>query len=169
MTGGKPILPALILLITIGSPSIIFTVLQVQRLVVKHEMAERLEAQNLQTIKLPSDKVRWYEENKEIIIDGKLFDVKSFTQQPDDMFLFTGLFDEEETDIKNEVEKLLQKNDNTSGKNSVARFFFLSFIRELTNNLLDHPLIPVHGVWRAIDNDHIPDIYLPVISPPPKI
>lgn len=169
MTGGKPILPALILLITISSPSIIFIVLQIQKLVIKHEMAERLEEQNLQTIKLPADKVHWYEEDKEIIVEGKLFDVKSFTQQPDDTFLFTGLFDEEETDIKKEVDKLLQKkNDDATGKKSAARFFFLPFIKELASHLPDHPLLPIHGVWRTIDNDHIPDIYLPVISPPPK-
>lgn len=170
MIGGKPILPALLLLITISSPSIIFIVLQVQQFLVKQEMAERMEVQRLQTIQLRADKIQWYDGEDEIIVEGKLFDVQSFTKQEGDIFLFTGLFDEEETDIKKEVEKLLQKkNGDSNERNAAARFFFIPIVNELAGKLSNYPIDFLHGVWGKSVTGRLPDIYLSVISPPPEL
>ena len=61
-------------------------------------MLEKIEQDELQTIQLPTDQIQWYKKNHELIVDGKMFDVKSI-HQVGDSSIITGLFDEEDTEL----------------------------------------------------------------------
>ena len=80
----------------------------------KDQARERLEKYFLKKVTLTINQFTWTEPGKEISIDGNLFDVKYFSLK-EDKFVFTGLFDKEETSLKkfdtnwqnNQQEKLL--------------------------------------------------------------
>ena len=67
-------------------------------------MKEKLEQELLCDIALPEEKVIWVKYKKEILIDGKMFDVKSFRLE-NGQYHFSGLFDDEETALNNHFEK----------------------------------------------------------------
>jgi hypothetical protein len=59
-------------------------------------MKEKLESEQLQTLIIPIKNFRWYEEGREIVFEGMMFDVRSVTKQGDN-YVVTGLFDHMET------------------------------------------------------------------------
>src|SRR5215213_2176935 len=83
---------------------------QVKHQMIRWEMKERLEHEAVQTIVVPANKFLWYDEGREIILDGKMFDVKSITQQNGN-YTITGLFDEDETQLHIALKKLQHAGD----------------------------------------------------------
>lgn len=57
----------------------------------------------------------WVKYKKEIRVDGKMFDVKSFSVE-NDQYYFTGLFDEEETTLNNYLEKNTEQRNERSNR-----------------------------------------------------
>lgn len=78
-------------------------------------MEERMETSLLHSITLEEKKVIWIKPGKEILINGKMFDIKN-TLKSKGKITFQGLYDEEETALKMNLEKgmhqqnILQKN-----------------------------------------------------------
>lgn len=72
-------------------------------------MKERLENVSLKSIIIEKDSFTWVEKNKEIKINGKLFDVKSYYVVADKI-VFSGLYDEDEDAIDEKVNLLTTKN-----------------------------------------------------------
>lgn len=72
-------------------------------------MKERLENVSLKSIIIEKDSFTWVENNKEIKINGKLFDVKSYYVVADKI-VFSGLYDEDEDAMDEKVNLLTTKN-----------------------------------------------------------
>lgn len=83
------------------------------RLLIRIVMIKSLESENVITLKLEPSQIRWYKKNHELIIDGKMFDVKSMAQQ-NGYLVVTGLFDDMET----EMNALLEKNHDPGSRDS---------------------------------------------------
>ena len=64
---------------------------QVKHHLIREEMREKLERDNLQTVIVPVKEFRWYEEDREIIVDGTMFDVKTIERRGDN-YIITSLF-----------------------------------------------------------------------------
>jgi hypothetical protein len=130
-------------------------------------MMERLEQAHLQTIEIPATSVQWHEEDREIIVDGKMFDVKSYHTIAGTVNIrFTGLFDEAETELEEKLKRFLQQNEkNDPGKNVLAWLFFsplhdgqaLPHCYTFAANSLGHHL-----------SEHIPHTDLSIPAPPPR-
>jgi hypothetical protein len=101
---------AIAAMLVVLSPVFFLLFLQVRQQVIRHEMKERMEMQLVQTIKVPSGEFQWIKPGKEIRTGGRLFDVKSFTEERD-QYLFTGLFDEEETSLLRKLDGLCKNKD----------------------------------------------------------
>lgn len=86
-------------------PCIYCLYFQVNEYRIWQEMEEKLESAQLQTIIVPVNEFHWYDENREIIVDGMMFDVRSISRQ-NDRYIVTGLFDEEETALHIAMGKL---------------------------------------------------------------
>lgn len=67
---------------------------------VRHEMKEKLEHASLSTVSVPVNEVQWVEKEKEIKINGRLFDVKTQYNE-NGCIVFIGLYDEEEKALRN--------------------------------------------------------------------
>ena len=81
---------------------------QVKHHLIREEMREKLERENLQTITIPVNEFRWYEENREVVVDGTMFDVKSIVRRGNS-YIITGLFDEAETELHIAMGRLQQR------------------------------------------------------------
>lgn len=111
---------------------------------VKYQMKEQLSLQQLQTITLPAASVKWLNQDDEIIIEGKLFDVQSY-QIENDNLIVTGLFDEDEDKLNKKLQDFVERENDTPSPldNLVVEFFSLPFY----NNSTDFCSIPD---WRYI-------------------
>lgn len=92
----------------------------------KQRMQEELASRHMQTVTVPLDKLHWLEEGKELLIDNKLFDVKSMVINGDRAEL-SGLFDITEQALYNQLNNFtLAEEDETSG-NTTESCFSVSF------------------------------------------
>lgn len=118
MTRYKQTIMAAAMLVLISMPAGLFMLYKVQKVLVKHEMREKLDiGSGLQTVVLHQSQVKWHEVNREIVVNGTLFDVLSQTPVPGtDSISFSGLFDEEETELEYKTGRLIrekEKGDDT--------------------------------------------------------
>lgn len=72
-------------------------------------MKEKMEVAQLHTIVLADDEIQWAKAGEEIWIDGKMFDVKSINNK-DGFTTFKGLFDNEETLLKQNFKRDWEKS-----------------------------------------------------------
>jgi hypothetical protein len=82
----------------------------VQEQRIRHFMKEKLEESlPLNTITLADHLVHWVKKDREILVNGKMFDIKS-TTSVNGFTTFTGLYDEQETQLKKLAEKGWKKH-----------------------------------------------------------
>ncbi len=106
-----------------------------------HEMQEKLEKSSLQKVSVNSDKLVWVKKGKEVLINGKLFDVKSIAVINGKTQL-TGLFDTAEDEIVKKVAALeSSKNDPSSPVYSLLVKLFCPaiLIQNITNTIVGIP------------------------------
>jgi hypothetical protein len=70
--------------------------LQLFQVYLKYRAEHRLETEVLQTLSVPEHKVQWVEEGREFMVDGRMFDLKSYSVK-NGILTAWGVFDEEET------------------------------------------------------------------------
>lgn len=164
-----PKLIAAVLLLIIGIPFLLFTGWKIQELLIWLEMEEKLEQVHLQTICLAANSVHWHKQGKEILVNGHLFDVKTY-QEENDKVVFTGLYDEAETRLKKNMERLLQQEQekDNAGKEIVkqAASPFLFFAHYKIACSPPSPIIPADIFGDTVSQPLF--TFLSVPYPPPK-
>lgn len=101
-------------------------------------MLERVEKEQLTTIKIPEKEIEWYNPGHEIIIEGKMFDIKSIHLE-NGIYTISGLFDEDETELNNLEEDYASQEGNTK-KTSHQIFQNCLGIIAITNELAYFPI-----------------------------
>lgn len=131
-------------------------------------MEHQLESKMLLTITLAESDIHWFKENKEILINGRMFDVKTFKKNDIGKVVITGLFDEEETLLVNEVKKQRQ-NDTDNETKSLGQFFQLLQIAHY--NISEEIFIPYFSCNNYfIGNESKPaSPLIAIITPPPQV
>jgi hypothetical protein len=135
---------------------------------IRHRMKERLELEMLHTITIAESDVQWLNEGKEMLINGRMFDVKSFQRSNNNKIIVTGLFDDDETALVKAV-KTTQENDHNNTGKLLVKLFQLTTTTH--NNLFADILIPT-----LLINNYFPDSeqrlaseYLTILTPPPRV
>jgi len=130
------------------------------------EMEERLERSNLQTISVPVKDFHWYEENREIVVDGMMFDVKSIERKGDE-YIITGLFDKEETDLHIAMGRLQEQEQEGSDTSIIAKMMYDQFyqtnsysFQNTSIQLSSRPLLTDESLYYTILSLH---------TPPPRV
>jgi hypothetical protein len=133
---------------------------------IRHEMKERLERQMLHTITVSTADVVWVKYKKEIRIHDKMFDIESLTIE-NDQYIFTGLYDEEETALNNYLEK------NTRQKNE-REYQVLSSLFQLLQSMYPENFDEILAS-AAISKAYCPLIFqyitppfINILTPPPQ-
>ena len=139
---------------------------QVKQQAIRMEMKERLESEQAQTIVVPVNEFRWYEEGREILVDGMMFDVKTMRQENDN-YIITGLFDEHETQLHIALGKLQE----SGAENPEAAFIPELVLDEWTHGGSDHLFnFPAENLHKGIahPNDQLHKTFLSIQTPPPR-
>ena len=108
----------------------------------------------------------WYKKNKEIIVDGILFDVSSIRKEQDGTYTVTGLYDHQEQRLHALMDKATQKNQKASGLLMYA-FGFVSF-GDLFETIVpsNQPILSIIPVT-SVQNFH-PQYKPGILKPPPR-
>jgi hypothetical protein len=144
---------------------IIFTLIKQQA--IHRKMEQQLESKMLHTITLAESDIHWLKEGKEILINGRMFDVKTFKNIGIGKVVITGLFDEEETLLVNQVKKQHQ-NDTDNGTKSLAQFFQLLQITH--HNTSEEIFIPYFSCSNYFPGDESRPTspFVTILTPPPQ-
>ena len=109
--GSKKKIVAFVFVIITLCPVIAFYTLSICKKIVQHQMEEKIERSLLQTIVAKKGSFTWIKMNKEILINGKMFDVKSYKTNVEET-TFKGLYDEDEKKIVQDINELSsEKNE----------------------------------------------------------
>ena len=139
------------------------------RILIRITMLEKIEKDELQTISIPTDQIHWYKKNHELMIGGKMFDVKSIRQFGDSSML-TGLFDDDDTELHEALTGLHEKKNQ--GHNSALLLYQVCLgIIAVNNPIVDQTLSPHFGFIKLSFIKYEVAIlipYLPSFSPPPE-
>lgn len=156
------------LLILVMTPVVIAVLFLVQQTVIRHEMKEKLEEEALQTVRIVEKNVTWVEKGKELLVDGKLFDVKSFKHSGGYVEV-TGLFDEMEINLQHTL--IYLQNPLKDNKQKQEFIYQILIQQQAVKTTLPSAAffpIDIEGVFNA----KLPDItlrspYLLLLAKPP--
>jgi hypothetical protein len=157
------------LLLLVAAPLFIYAIFCIKQKIIQVQMQEALEQSSLQTIVINKVEVNWEEEGKEIIINGELFDVKSYNTTTTDSVILTGIYDKEETALIKKVEQLQnQKNKSkTPLDNLVLKFMFTVALLPDKPMQKVYYLIALNKFYNYTDALHLQNT--DVESPPPIV
>jgi len=150
-----------------GFMPVLFTIFFLcKQQLIRHEMKEKLERQMLHTVIVSKADVVWVKYKKEIRIQDKMFDIESFTIK-NDQYVFTGLYDDEETALNNYLEK------NTEQKNE-REYQLLSSLFQLLQSIypenFDEILVSptISKSYCPLILQHISSPFINILTPPPQ-
>jgi hypothetical protein len=115
---------ALVLLAVMSAPLLISVCQLVQQQYIQHQMEKQLEMAALETFTISANELHWVKQNREILLNGHFFDVKSITKSGNS-FIVKGLFDHKETAIAKKIEQQAGDNNKNSGHTKTALQFLL--------------------------------------------
>jgi len=111
-------------MVIIVAPVFVFLSFFIKQKIIQHTMIEKLENASLKCIALSHGEFKWVKENKEIEVNGKLFDVKYFSVR-DGKIYFIGLYDNEEDEVKKKINDFAKNNDtNKIPQQALIKFLF---------------------------------------------
>jgi uncharacterized membrane protein len=150
------------------TPVLIAVLFLVQQSVIRHEMKEKLEEDALQTLRIVEKNITWIEKGKELLVDGKLFDVKFF-KNTGGFVEVTGLFDEMELALQHTLIYLQNPlKDNKQKQEFIYQILIQQLAEKTTLPSADFSSIDIECTY----NPALPDIglrapYLLLLANPP--
>lgn len=156
-----------VMLTLIMMPAIYSVYFHVRQQLIRLEMWEWLEGEGDDVVIIHPSKLYWMEKDREIFVNGMMFDVKSIEKVGDSLRI-TGEYDFEESGIHRQMEKVQEsREDEDQQSNSIqvlTQVMDDSMSRFLTSlfpfELSDPKQLPLATT--------LPIVYLNTISPPPK-
>ncbi len=115
---------ATFLLLIVAIPLFLSIVFLLTQLTIQFQMEYELETAATQKFTLGADQVHWIKKNKEILINGKFFDLKSFTVNIDSIIV-EGIFDEDEDALNEKYSDLIDHKKQTHPFCNSLAFLFI--------------------------------------------
>jgi hypothetical protein len=146
----KKIITAFVLLLILAIPLLFSVLVLVKQQVAQYQRNEKFSKEILQTITVSSAAIYWVKPGKEILFNGKLFDVKSFVAKGSSISL-TGFFDDKEDKLVQQIVKLaLQKNQSGSpfSEPAIKFLFFPAY------NINQHEINCEEGCWKFVSQQY---------------
>jgi len=135
----------------------------------QHTRKERFKTELIQTISITKENLHWVKKEKEVIIEGKYFDVKSYTINGNNVLL-TGFYDHHEDKLAGHLKELMhQKKGAESPMNQLAvKYFFFPVYTQQSEVDLGQPWKFTTSTFFSY-NEKIIETSTPVFSPPPEL
>ena len=155
---------ALVFLLPGFMPVLITLLFLYKQQLIRHEMKVKLETSLLQTIMINEKDVVWMDDH-EIWVNEHMFDIHA-KKLENGMYTFTGLYDEQETD-------LVKKHKDTTEKNNEEYQLLSSLFQLLQNAFMeDEPnsLITdlIRTEYRPLILQYKPSPFKAILTPPPQ-
>ena len=159
---------ALGLLLLLAIPVFFSLATLVKQKIIQLQRTDRLENELLKTISISAEKLCWIKLGKEVLVDGKLFDVKSFKTSGTNILL-TCFFDEKEDNLVKQINNLIgQKKESSSPFSQLAvKFLFAPVYNEPGSFSIQNPW---HIIARQFSTytEVVSTGYHPAFTPPPE-
>lgn len=167
MTAPIKKITAFFLLLVALAPIVNLFIIPLQQQWIRHRMEEQLESGIQHEVLLAENEVRWIDNGKEMLVDGRMFDVKQIVHQGDGTLRVTGLFDDEESSLLRQLEQNQDKN-NTGGNQVLVQFFGFQPGLPVTETIATD-ILTVNKTQRQLrDVDEILTISKKILTPPPQ-
>lgn len=150
-----------ILLVILSASAVFPALFQVKQIVNRQRMLHRMEKESLQTLQLKKGELVWFKKNKELLIDGKLFDVKSIRFE-NEMAIIKGLYDNKE----DELVYYIRNHQNKKNDEPVLKLSHIPLFPIRTHYYLFHSSHR-NKPSPALTFSHILSNPMPVQTPPP--
>ena len=152
-----------------GIPLFFTMLFLVKQLLIQHQMFEKMEQGYVSTYRFSTGDLHWIKEGKELLIKGKLFDVKACTTASDSTSV-TGLFDEEEELLKTTFLQIANSTNEqpTPLQLLLLKSFFSPAFTISSNQILNLQYILISDRILPVGKETIVSIYYPIITPPPR-
>jgi len=115
-----------ILLLAVAAPLLFSSGFLINKEWLQYKANERLQQGQLLNITTDISNITWIKKDKEVIVNNKLFDVKSAAIHGNEITL-TGFFDEDEDKLNKSIKDLLKQNDEGSCMEDDQLTEFFSF------------------------------------------
>lgn len=149
------------------APLLFIIIFSVKQQAIRHSMKERMENQSLHSITMANNEIHWAKKGKEILVNGKMFDVKSITCK-NGLTTFYGLYDEEETLLKTVFEKGCKKKMADENMLLGQLFHCLQGIYFIPIN--HNPLLSGKQIYEgSLNSAKIQSWFNPILTPPPQV
>ena len=139
---------ALGLLLLVAIPLFFSAGILIKQKILQYQRDKKFDKEILQTISVSSENIYWVKPGKEILYDGKLFDVKSFKTEGNNTSLL-GFFDDKEDELVQQIVKLADQENQPGSpfSNSVIKFLFFPVY-------ISQPEITYTGCWKFISQQY---------------
>lgn len=167
MTAQLRKISVLSLLLIAMTPLVYLTILPIKQQWIRNKMEEELQEKAGHTVFIQENELHWIRPGKELLIEGKMFDVEKMVRLNNGLIKLTGLTDDEETTLLRHLEKN-QEEDNMAGKKAFSFFFSFQLAMPEQNNT-DTDYQSGTRIQHTRFNDHIiPCTDADIITPPPR-
>lgn len=154
------------LLLIVAVPLFFSVVYVVQQKQIQNQMKEKLEQTSLQRITVPLTELTWTKQDKEAIINGKLFDVKEISISGNTITL-KGLFDDAEDHLLAKMKDMVQHKENAGTMSDQVKCIFLPLYSETAS-------FSLQSNWKIVNvqfdsyKSYITEGHYTAVTPPPK-
>ena len=158
----------LLLFVVMLVPVAVPFVLQLKILLVESDAEERLERNHLEVLHIPVENILWTKQGKEIITNNRLFDVKEFSQNKNEIVV-TGIFDDVETALEKQMTGLWQQQQSKQGI-VLFKYFQLLAQSHLPQAFLQPGIISTaQKIYPQEIFCYHKEIFIKIPTPPPQI
>ena len=130
----------------------------------RNAMKESLVRQSLLDIVVPENEIIWIKKNKEILLQGKMFDIKTIILH-NDGYHIEGLFDEQETEL---VELWHKEHSSGNEKGNMPWIAFTHLFYFYSNNCQEETYFSSTAYQHGERTWHLSTVDDPVLTPPPQ-
>ncbi|HQW82917.1 MAG TPA: hypothetical protein PK987_00565 [Ferruginibacter sp.] len=140
----------------------------IKQTILHQQRRVRFKTEKIETIRLSVSEIVWVKKGKEILHEGKLFDVKSF-KTSGTIAEFTGFYDLKEDKLVKKLIGLIEQNDDAS---NLVNQVLITFVFYPKNNEVN--IITIQNSWEIIKHQFpvfsevITRLVYPAPAPPPK-
>lgn len=118
MTASLKKISVLVLLLCIAAPVFFYAGFVIKQHNIRSSMKQQLKKQLLQTVTVEKRSIVWYDDGKEVSINGRMFDVVSVKEEGSNIIL-TGLYDTDEDKLHDALNKAMHQNNKQQPLNNL--------------------------------------------------
>jgi hypothetical protein len=157
-----------VLFISAALPCMLAVIFLAKQQYVRHQMKERLEKENTVTLTISCKDLQWFKKDKELLIEGRFFDIKTITTISADSVRVTGLFDEQEKQLHELLAKNIKDEPGNDGHPlQLAKLLFSMHAILPIGEQIDN-CFSISSCFQSFFQCNYPQLFLGVICPPPQ-